>query len=114
MANRGQEIGLERQPAVTCVGRVELAQLGRATDRKSTRLNSSHGYISYAVFCLKKKIIVSREGNRNRRRLKANPTCPPFRVGIKSNIITSNNHMIIFFVMYIPLIALMTIPDPSI
>src|SRR2546422_3330803 len=29
---------------------------GAATDRKSTRLNSSHGYISYAVFCLKKKI----------------------------------------------------------
>src|SRR2546429_2543723 len=29
---------------------------GRSTiDRKSTRLNSSHGYISYAVFCLKKK-----------------------------------------------------------
>src|SRR2546422_11568349 len=26
-----------------------------ASDRKSTRLNSSHGYISYAVFCLKKK-----------------------------------------------------------
>src|SRR2546426_3782311 len=31
-----------------------LAQL-RATDRKSTRLNSSHLVISYAVFCLKKK-----------------------------------------------------------
>src|SRR2546429_9242191 len=30
----------------------EHARLG---DRKSTRLNSSHGYISYAVFCLKKK-----------------------------------------------------------
>src|SRR5687768_17779641 len=32
--------------------------LGHATmkDRKSTRLNSSHGYISYVVFCLKKKI----------------------------------------------------------
>src|SRR2546422_3655090 len=32
-------------------------QLGRIPggDRKSTRLNSSHGYISYAVFCLKKK-----------------------------------------------------------
>src|SRR2546429_4053137 len=28
---------------------------GRSIDRKSTRLNSSHGYISYAVFCLKKK-----------------------------------------------------------
>src|SRR5687768_17924250 len=27
----------------------------REVDRKSTRLNSSHGYISYAVFCLKKK-----------------------------------------------------------
>src|SRR2546422_7675530 len=27
----------------------------REGDRKSTRLNSSHGYISYAVFCLKKK-----------------------------------------------------------
>src|SRR2546429_7344442 len=29
------------------------------TDRKSTRLNSSHGYISYAVFCLKKKKITT-------------------------------------------------------
>src|SRR2546429_2678364 len=29
--------------------------LHAAGDRKSTRLNSSHGYISYAVFCLKKK-----------------------------------------------------------
>src|SRR2546429_1375424 len=27
----------------------------QSRDRKSTRLNSSHGYISYAVFCLKKK-----------------------------------------------------------
>src|SRR2546422_2689186 len=34
-------------------GRRETA--ARAPDRKSTRLNSSHGYISYAVFCLKKK-----------------------------------------------------------
>src|SRR2546422_7679455 len=33
----------------------------RIGDRKSTRLNSSHGYISYAVFCLKKK--KTREGN---------------------------------------------------
>src|SRR5216684_3689493 len=29
------------------------------TDRKSTRLNSSHGYISYAVFCLKKKKLIN-------------------------------------------------------
>src|SRR2546429_6589155 len=38
----------------------ETLWVGAAThdiglDRKSTRLNSSHGYISYAVFCLKKK-----------------------------------------------------------
>src|SRR2546422_5666684 len=32
-------------------------------DRKSTRLNSSHGYISYAVFCLKKKKKKRIEGN---------------------------------------------------
>src|SRR2546422_4786652 len=31
---------------------------GPKEDRKSTRLNSSHGYISYAVFCLKKKTTV--------------------------------------------------------
>src|SRR2546422_3146346 len=32
-----------------------IAQNSALLDRKSTRLNSSHGYISYAVFCLKKK-----------------------------------------------------------
>src|SRR3989449_11634574 len=32
-----------------------MAPADRERDRKSTRLNSSHGYISYAVFCLKKK-----------------------------------------------------------
>src|SRR3712207_8929815 len=38
-------------------GRTEraAAALGRDGDRKSTRLNSSHANISYAVFCLKKK-----------------------------------------------------------
>src|SRR2546429_6680187 len=33
--------------------------LDGSADRKSTRLNSSHGYISYAVFCLKKKKYIS-------------------------------------------------------
>src|SRR5256884_3916885 len=33
-------------------------------DRKSTRLNSSHGYISYAVFCLKKKILTHLHAHR--------------------------------------------------
>src|SRR2546422_5408003 len=36
-------------------GPVDGSGAGRPRDRKSTRLNSSHGYISYAVFCLKKK-----------------------------------------------------------
>src|SRR2546422_5305668 len=40
-----------------CVGYVDRVRrsVGPQIDRKSTRLNSSHGYISYAVFCLKKK-----------------------------------------------------------
>src|SRR2546422_2310204 len=33
----------------------DRAHVSPRVDRKSTRLNSSHGYISYAVFCLKKK-----------------------------------------------------------
>src|SRR2546422_1521246 len=37
------EVAVQREPRVL------------RRDRKSTRLNSSHGYISYAVFCLKKK-----------------------------------------------------------
>src|SRR3712207_8453514 len=40
--------------------RLQHAGAGRgAVDRKSTRLNSSHANISYAVFCLKKKIVIS-------------------------------------------------------
>src|SRR2546422_6306192 len=41
-------------PRRDAVAPLELAS-GSKIDRKSTRLNSSHGYISYAVFCLKKK-----------------------------------------------------------
>src|SRR5256884_4605106 len=37
------------------VARVRPRRRRGLVDRKSTRLNSSHGYISYAVFCLKKK-----------------------------------------------------------
>src|SRR2546429_4670222 len=35
--------------------RIDAVDTRGHEDRKSTRLNSSHGYISYAVFCLKKK-----------------------------------------------------------
>src|SRR2546422_3166360 len=56
--SRWLELVLLRQPKRECLVR---AQRGGTVpqpaqqDRKSTRLNSSHGYISYAVFCLKKK-----------------------------------------------------------
>src|SRR5690348_18176428 len=46
--------GDARHPEAAFVGRALLAFEGRV-DRKSTRLNSSHPSISYAVFCLKKK-----------------------------------------------------------
>src|SRR5205809_2669675 len=39
----------------------------QGVDRKSTRLNSSHGYISYAVFCLKKKKRIARGGREFRK-----------------------------------------------
>src|SRR3712207_8289120 len=45
--------GAERGPAVR--GRVRVRPGAERRDRKSTRLNSSHANISYAVFCLKKK-----------------------------------------------------------
>src|SRR2546430_6887220 len=44
----GRAPGLEGHDA-------QVSQHARLTDRKSTRLNSSHSQISYAVFCLKKK-----------------------------------------------------------
>src|SRR2546422_7468559 len=39
----------------TALAQAERDVFAYGQDRKSTRLNSSHGYISYAVFCLKKK-----------------------------------------------------------
>src|SRR2546422_4300850 len=57
-------VGRQRQHGIGVLDRFALIRvehhqaghvLHRVEDRKSTRLNSSHGYISYAVFCLKKK-----------------------------------------------------------
>src|SRR2546429_5926630 len=45
------------QEVATNAGQKVIGLERRLGDRKSTRLNSSHGYISYAVFCLKKKKI---------------------------------------------------------
>src|SRR2546422_8063089 len=46
---RARKVGDPLDPAT------HVGPQARVADRKSTRLNSSHGYISYAVFCLKKK-----------------------------------------------------------
>src|SRR5688572_31262528 len=47
---------VHREPDRAAPVRVAAEQAGvRLSDRKSTRLNSSHSQISYAVFCLKKK-----------------------------------------------------------
>src|SRR2546422_4552423 len=50
-----QRIG---DPLAWIVGSEDALNRLTLLDRKSTRLNSSHGYISYAVFCLKKKNIL--------------------------------------------------------
>src|SRR2546429_1232447 len=73
-------------------------------DRKSTRLNSSHGYISYAVFCLKKKtimptnpritIIDRRYGIRYRKRFKAKHNAKTFTVSITRTNTTNTNSLI--------------------
>src|SRR5687768_18280176 len=53
-AHAGRQRAHREAPAgLPCAPVGPVQQLPR--DRKSTRLNSSHGYISYAVFCLKKK-----------------------------------------------------------
>src|SRR2546422_7161576 len=49
-----QMLGAQDKPGARAARRPLLL----VRDRKSTRLNSSHGYISYAVFCLKKKKII--------------------------------------------------------
>src|SRR5258708_27219537 len=50
-------LGIAEQLLGQSFGEERFADAGGAKDRKSTRLNSSHQIISYAVFCLKKKKI---------------------------------------------------------
>src|SRR4030042_4758304 len=53
--NNQPAFSLIYQAAADYLDRITFANFYSHLDRKSTRLNSSHGYISYAVFCLKKK-----------------------------------------------------------
>src|SRR2546430_4563967 len=57
----GTRVSIPRDPRAEQIGRY-FAALLLQTDRKSTRLNSSHSQISYAVFCLKKKHLAPVKG----------------------------------------------------
>src|SRR5207249_7532942 len=61
-------------PALYTASRHRPSPPGRRADRKSTRLNSSHVSISYAVFCLKKK--KKKKKNQNISPQPPQPTCP--------------------------------------
>src|SRR3712207_8628739 len=74
---RGRAAGRARSPPAAGPARHPGAP--RYTDRKSTRLNSSHANISYAVFCLKKK--------KKRKRVKS--SLPP--ISISSFILRTHN-----------------------
>src|SRR3712207_8665742 len=63
LADRDEEVRVVEVDRVDLVERDELRDVDRPRllrrgDRKSTRLNSSHANISYAVFCLKKKKLI--------------------------------------------------------
>src|SRR5687768_17869122 len=73
-SGRGPRDGVPRRQRRLRPGRARLL------DRKSTRLNSSHGYISYAVFCLKKKkkkkkIHLKKKKKKRNTKKKTNTTC---------------------------------------
>src|SRR2546422_3870097 len=84
--NRGHRLAVEvdqdhsrrrEQVGATSIGGDgDLRAARRGADRKSTRLNSSHGYISYAVFCLKKKKNYNRGGHQHKR-VNAHHNKPP-------------------------------------
>src|SRR2546422_5442006 len=55
VGRQARQVEVRRGETNVFAGGGVLAHCEGTGDRKSTRLNSSHGYISYAVFCLKKK-----------------------------------------------------------
>src|SRR2546430_7330766 len=88
----------------TVIARVRNGWLSRnsSTDRKSTRLNSSHSQISYAVFCLKKKNIATADEARLhhafRHYLRRHPSVPartyrPLVITTNRNYATPPNYI---------------------
>src|SRR5687768_18160306 len=55
LSTANYELDIDQTASVSYNRVIGTRALNTLRDRKSTRLNSSHGYISYAVFCLKKK-----------------------------------------------------------
>src|SRR5256884_2208338 len=66
-------------------------------DRKSTRLNSSHGYISYAVFCLNKKKPKAHFSQHTCAKHAAIPTWPPENILVQANrvLVGSNSELVL-------------------
>src|SRR2546429_3672822 len=83
-------------------------------DRKSTRLNSSHGYISYAVFCLKQKknpgrhphnpetIVVASDRSQHNVRILTLPMANPFLVSART-IVTQVTFLLLIGCSGVPL-----------
>src|SRR2546427_3566290 len=59
-------VGLRQFAALSSSALIAFRKSALSGDRKSTRLNSSHSQISYAVFCLKKKKLTKRPARRDR------------------------------------------------
>src|SRR5438477_4614582 len=71
------------------------SDLARRTEKDVNSHTVLDGIITTIMATIQRiNIIGSREGSRNRRRLKANQTGKKFRVGIKSNISTNRNNLI--------------------
>src|SRR5438105_5642231 len=70
------------KPAVGCGENFPIEEPRIRRDRKSTRLNSSHEWISYAVFCLKKKKKKKKKKNKKRKKKKKQTET----IKMKSNI----------------------------
>src|SRR5256886_2767757 len=92
---RSEEHTSELQSHCNLVCRLLLEKKTRRTGKDVNNHTVLYGIITTIMATIQRiNIIGSREGSRNRRRLKANQTGKKFRVGIKSNISTNRNNLI--------------------
>src|SRR5437762_7166542 len=88
-----------RRAVVSRSAGAERGPAGPGPDRKSTRLNSSHRCISYAVFCLKKKNAEKRSSNL---RFHQKPTIKSLRSFSRAQPFLPNSHVIICSTSLLP------------